>query len=55
MNCHGCKHLDRYKENGRGYCCMVERSTTQSEKARESDMERCELYCAGDFKERYKK
>ena len=26
MNCHGCKWLDRYKENGRGYCCMVEQS-----------------------------
>lgn len=26
MNCHGCKWLDRYKENGRGYCCMVEMS-----------------------------
>lgn len=25
-NCHGCKWLDRYKENGRGYCCMVEKS-----------------------------
>ena len=26
QNCHGCKWLDRYKENGRGYCCKVERS-----------------------------
>ena len=25
-NCHGCKWLDRYKEDGRGYCCMVVRS-----------------------------
>jgi len=25
-NCHGCKWLDRYKEDGRGYCSMVERS-----------------------------
>ena len=25
-NCHGCKWLDRYKENGRGYCCKVEQS-----------------------------
>lgn len=25
-NCHGCKWHDRYKEDGRGYCCMVERS-----------------------------
>lgn len=26
MNCHGCKWLDRYKQDGNGYCCMVERS-----------------------------
>ena len=25
-NCHGCKWLDRYKEDGRGYCSRVERS-----------------------------
>ena len=25
-NCHGCKLLDRYKEDGRGYCSRVERS-----------------------------
>lgn len=75
-NCHGCKHLDRYKTDGRGYCCMVERSKqgeafrdwlwghrkefeagrkeTPSIKLRRPDMERCELYEAGDFKTRYK-
>lgn len=26
MNCHGCKWLDRYKKDGNGYCCMVERT-----------------------------
>lgn len=26
-NCHGCKHLDRYKIDGNGYCCRVERSS----------------------------
>lgn len=27
-NCHGCKHLEQYKQdgNGCGYCCMVEES-----------------------------
>ena len=25
MNCHGCKWLDRYKKDGNGYCCKVER------------------------------
>lgn len=29
MNCHGCKWLDRYKKDGNGYCCKVERSRTQ--------------------------
>ena len=52
-NCHGCKWLDRYKENGRGYCCHVERSKIQSEKARRPDMKRCEIYEEGDFKTRY--
>lgn len=27
LNCHGCKWLDRYKKDGNGYCCMVERSS----------------------------
>ena len=26
QNCHGCKWLDRYKQDGRGYCVMVESS-----------------------------
>ncbi len=49
QNCHGCKWLDRYKTNGRGYCCMVARSKTQNEKARKPDMPRCELYEAGEY------
>ena len=53
QNCHGCKYLDRYKENGRGYCCHVVRSKTQSEKVRTPEMERCELYAEGDFKTRH--
>ena len=54
MNCHGCKWLDRYKKDGNGYCCMVERSKTQREKVRRPDMERCELYKPGDFNTRYR-
>lgn len=55
MNCHGCKWLDEVKKQpkGSGYCCMVVRSKTQSDKVRRSDMERCELYAAGDFATRY--
>lgn len=53
MNCHGCKWLDRYKEDGRGYCCMVVRSKSQSSKIRMPDMERCERYKPGDFKTRW--
>lgn len=52
-NCNGCKYLDRYKENGRGYCCMVERSKTQNEKVRRASMGRCELYESGDFNRRH--
>lgn len=26
QNCHGCKWLDRYKQDGRGYCVMVDNS-----------------------------
>ena len=56
QNCHGCKWLDRYKENGRGYCCMVERSTgTNKDKQRLPFMERCELYEEGDFKTRHRR
>lgn len=49
-----CKWLDRYKKDGNGYCCMVERSKTQREKVRRPDMERCELYKPGDFNTRYR-
>ena len=54
-NCHGCKWLDRYKEDGRGYCCMVARSKTQKVASRRTHMERCELYEAGDFATRYER
>lgn len=67
MNCNGCKWLDRYKTDGSGYCCMVQRSKTYKEsyvsengllicssKVRNPDMERCELYEFGDFATRYK-
>lgn len=55
MNCHGCKWLDEVKSQpkGSGYCCHVEWSTTQSEKARRAHMEQCELYEEGDFATRY--
>ena len=53
-NCHGCKWLDRYRIDGNGYCCKVERSKTQSKKVRRPHMERCELYSDGDFATRYK-
>lgn len=54
-NCHGCKWLDRYKTDGRGYCCRVERSRTQREKCRDPEMERCELYDRGSFDKRYER
>jgi len=65
MNCHGCKHLDRYKEDGDGYCSRVVRSKSyqpqrvengklmNSSCVRRPDMERCELYAAGDYATRY--
>ena len=65
MNCHGCKWLDEYKENGRGYCSMVVRSKNyetmpcamdlgrRAPKIRRSHDERCELYEAGDFRKRF--
>lgn len=31
MNCHGCKWLDRYKKDGNGYCCKVERKMSWTE------------------------
>lgn len=57
LNCHGCKWLDRYKKDGNGYCCMVERSSQKQDencKKRYPEKERCELYEAGDFATRYK-
>lgn len=56
MNCHGCKWLDEVKlqTKGSGYCCHVERSKTQQSKVRYTYMERCELFCQGDFTTRYK-
>lgn len=55
MNCHGCKWLDEVKSQpkGSGYCCMVVRSKMQSDKVRRPNMERCELYKAGDWKTRW--
>lgn len=48
-NCHGCKWLDRYKEDGRGYCSRVERSEQGKAHRRWlwEHMERCELYEEG--------
>lgn len=55
MNCHGCKWLDEVKNQpkGSGYCCMVVRSKTQSDKVRRQDMERCELYKEGNLETRW--
>ena len=65
-NCHGCKWLDRYKEDGNGYCAHVMRSKTYqpsrrtkemlipSSCARRPHMERCELYEPGDWKRRFR-
>lgn len=75
LNCHGCKWLDRYKEDGRGYCCKVEcssqgkahreylrehseeykygRKEEPSIKSRRPEMERCELYEAGNWETRW--
>lgn len=50
LNCHGCKWLERYKKDGNGYCCMVERSSQKHDvhcKIRYPEKERCELYEAG--------
>lgn len=64
-NCHGCKWLDRYKQDGNGYCCHVVRSKSYHDQyvengrlmpgscVRKPYMERCELYEAGDWKTRY--
>ncbi len=68
MNCHGCKWLDRYKMDGNGYCCHVVMSKTyfpseriilgrllESASVRRPDMERCELYEAGDWAKRWER
>lgn len=64
-NCHGCKHLDRYKQDGNGYCAMVVRSKSYhdmyaengklmpSSCVRTPDMERCELYEPGALETRW--
>lgn len=66
-NCAGCKWLDSTGPAGRGYCCMVERSSQAKErtaptlgralpvsiKCREPGMERCELYELGKFEKRW--
>lgn len=57
-NCARCKWLDqvRHYAPGEGYCCMVERSKDYKpgDKARYSNMLRCELYKSGSFADRYK-
>lgn len=64
-NCHCCKWLDRYKQDGSGYCGHIVHSKSYhgqyvengrlmpSSCVRRPDMERCELYEAGDWKNRY--
>lgn len=67
MNCHGCKHLCETKKGpeGDGYCAHVIRSAgyaaageaggkwTPSSCVRRPDMERCELYSAGNYETRF--
>lgn len=57
MNCHGCKWPDQVKNgsSGNGYCCMVVRSKNYKagDMVRHSNMDRCELYEAGNFANRY--
>lgn len=67
MNCHGCKYLDKDKRGqaGKGYCAQVVRSVSYHPSSvengkllpgscvRHPDMERCELYSAGDFATRF--
>lgn len=59
INCAGCKWLDQVKHYapGEGYCCMVTRSKNykMGDRARYSNMKRCELYEAGDWNTRYEK
>lgn len=67
-NCHGCKYLDETRPAGTGYCAHVERSEVGRAwvkqhnmygviniplKVRRQDMERCELYCPGNFATRF--
>ena len=66
-NCHGCMYLCEDKKGplGEGYCAHVVRSKTyqtsrvengkliQSSCVRHADMERCELYAAGDYNKRF--
>ena len=54
MNCYGCKWLDFDRTTkGKGYCAMVVRSKSQSNRCRLPNMDRCELYEAGDWKTRW--
>lgn len=57
-NCHGCKWLDEVKNepDGSGYCCYVERSKNYKpgDKVRRPYSSPCELYEAGDWKNRWK-
>lgn len=59
INCAGCKWLDQVKHYapGEGYCCMVVRSKNYKlgDRARYSNMKRCELYEAGDWNTRHEK
>lgn len=53
MNCHGCMHLtEETRPDGNGFCRQVELSKTQDEMVRRAHMKRCELYKAGNFKDR---
>lgn len=63
QNCHGCKWLDEVRTRvediyalcGAGYCAMVVRSRAYrpGDRIRTMFDKRCELYAAGDFKDRY--
>lgn len=63
QNCHGCKWLDEVRTRvediyalcGAGYCAMVVRSPSYrpGDRIRTMFKLRCELYAAGDFKDRY--
>lgn len=67
MSCHGCKYLDEMQKGqaGDGYCAHVVRSASYqpsreeggkllpSSCVRRPDMERCELFAAGDYAARF--